>query len=106
MLPERSLDEVYAVSSPTPTSMPFRPNSRRERLEWAAARLKERLSPHPQYANYTDADWIGMAPLDSGWMHMPVLDPTCKVRMPQDHQPQARFAARLISGVRQQDEAN
>jgi hypothetical protein len=73
------------MSSEMQTPVPFRPNSRRERLEWAAARLKERLSPHPQYAKYKDADWIAMAPLDSGALHMPVLDPTCKVTMPPDH---------------------
>ena len=73
------------MSSEMQTPVPFRPNSRRERLKWAAARLKERLSPHPPYASYTDAQWIGMAPMHSGAMLLPVLDPTCKVTMPLDH---------------------
>jgi hypothetical protein len=70
------------MSSDKHTQAPFRPNSLQERLEWSAARLKERLSPHPPYANYTDAQWIGMAPMHSGAMLLPVLDPACKVTMP------------------------
>jgi hypothetical protein len=67
------------------TSTPFRPNSRRERLEWIAARMKERWSQLPQYANYTDRDWIRISSPGSSLLSMPVLDPSCKVTMPADY---------------------
>ena len=73
-----------AGSSPMTTSSSFRPRSRQERLEWVAARFKERLSPLPHYAKYTDLDWLRMAPPSSVLMQMPVLDPNCKVTTPPE----------------------
>ena len=73
------------MNSPTPTSTRFYPKSWRERLEWVAARQKERYSQHPSRANFTDRDWIALVPPGSDyWLTVPVLDPSCKVTMAPD----------------------
>ncbi len=63
----------------------FYPNSRQERLEWGAARLKERSSQDPRCANWPDRRWISrVSPGDDSLMTLPVLDPTCVVKMDPD----------------------